>query len=157
MAWLVAVRSASPLETGFAEKLAFRKDSHHRLLAVLRQDSDLDLAFLDEKDRVGDIALCVDLLVFRVSLDGFSCPDQAQKSPGVERVLDLHFRHGVGPSRGREHNTLSHRKARGRGDAPVQSLYVGCATQMRRWDNLRLGRASPGTGPAGAASPGAFG
>jgi hypothetical protein len=69
---------------------------------------------LDEKDRVGDIALAEDLLALRVFLDGFSRPDPAKKSPGLKNlILNLDSRrvgHAVGPSSGREHNTLSHRQ-----------------------------------------------
>jgi hypothetical protein len=51
---------------------------------VLGQDGDLDLAFLNEKDRVGDVSLAENLLVFRVFLDRFSRFRPAKKGPGIK-------------------------------------------------------------------------
>ena len=70
------------------------------------------LPFWMKNTVVGDVALAEYLLVLGVSLDRLSSPDPAQKSPGIERVLYLKWHrvgHGVGPSSGREHNTLSRR------------------------------------------------
>jgi hypothetical protein len=39
---------------------------------------------LNEKDRVGDVPLTENLLVFRVSLDRFAGPDLAQKIQGIK-------------------------------------------------------------------------
>jgi hypothetical protein len=52
---------------------------------VLGQDGELDLAFLNEEDRVGDVALAENLLVFLVFVDGFSGFGPAQKNPGIKR------------------------------------------------------------------------
>jgi hypothetical protein len=55
---------------------------------------------LDEEDRVGDIALAENLLVFSVSLDRLSRPDPAKKRPGIKHVLLqdlLRVGHGVVP------------------------------------------------------------
>jgi hypothetical protein len=54
---------------------------------VFGQDGDFDLAFLDEEDRVGDVALAENLLIFSVSLDRLSRPDPAKKRPGIKHVL----------------------------------------------------------------------
>src|SRR6266404_5747583 len=84
---------------------------------MLGENRDLDLAFLNEKDRVGGVPLAENLLVFQVFLYRFFRPDLAKKSLGIKDVLwNLNLRrvgHGVGPLSGREpqHSTLSHHKS----------------------------------------------
>jgi len=93
-----------PLKTPFAEKLPCGDNPDHGFLAMLRQDRDLDLAFEDEKDRVGDIALAVNLLALSVCLDRSSSLNQAQQSAGISdpirTVICSGMVHGVGPLSG---------------------------------------------------------
>ena len=77
---------------------------------MLGQDGDFDLAFLDKKDRVGDVALAENLLVFPVSLDRLSHPDPAKKRLGIKHVLLqdlLRVGHRVVPSSLSGSTTLS--------------------------------------------------
>ena len=79
------------IEAGFPEELPFGENGDDRFLAVLGQYRDLDLAVLDEKHGVGDVALAENLLVFRVPFDRLSRPCPAKKSPGIKdpiRSLD---------------------------------------------------------------------
>jgi hypothetical protein len=70
---------------------------------MLGQDGDLDLAFLNEKDGVGDFALAENLLVFLVIVDAFSGVWPAKKSLGIKSPFGnptLYLRrvgHGVAP------------------------------------------------------------
>ena len=87
-------------QTAFAEELPLPENPDHSFLAVLGQDRNLDLAFPDEVDAVGDVSLAEYLLVLPVALDGFSRVDTAQKNLGVKRVLfpnGRRIRHGVVP------------------------------------------------------------
>ena len=45
------------IETSFAKKMTWSQDCNHRFLALLGNDSELDLALLDVKNRVRDLAL----------------------------------------------------------------------------------------------------
>ena len=78
-----------PFKTPFAEELPFAENPDDGFLAVLGQNRDLDLALLDEEDRVGGLTLAEDLLVFGISLDGLARAGLGQKKQGVERVVDL--------------------------------------------------------------------
>ena len=104
MAWLVVVRIGHPLETCLAEELSLREKPDHRFLAVLGQDRDLDLASVNEKDGVGDVALAEDLLVLLVSLDRPSRLRPAKKNLRIEVALGSpnlwRVEHGAGPSGG---------------------------------------------------------
>src|SRR5258708_28292384 len=90
-----------PIGTSLAEELPVGENPDHRFLAVLGQHRHLHLAFLDEEDGVGDVALAVDLLVFRVPLDGFSKPRPAHKSPRIKTARYINMSrvgHRVPPS-----------------------------------------------------------
>jgi len=50
----------------FAKEVAGPQNGHHSFLALLRDDRELDLTFLDIKDRVGRVALCEDFAVLPV-------------------------------------------------------------------------------------------
>ena len=80
MARLVVVRNSDPQQTPFAEELPLAENTDHRFLAVLGQDRDLDLALLDEKHGVGDVALAEDFLVPGVSLDRLAARLRPEKS-----------------------------------------------------------------------------
>ena len=60
-------------------------------------DGDLDLAAADEKDRIGNVSLTENLLIFSVPLDRLSSSGSAKKSQRIEifRALNLW---GVGQS-----------------------------------------------------------
>ena len=45
------------IQTSFAKKMAGSQDCNDRFLALLRNDGELDLAFLDVKNRVRDLSL----------------------------------------------------------------------------------------------------
>jgi hypothetical protein len=45
------------VQTSFAKKMTGSRDCNHRLLALLGNDSELDLALLNVEDRVRDVAL----------------------------------------------------------------------------------------------------
>ena len=45
------------VETSFAKKVSRPKDANDRLLALLRNDGELDLALLDVEDRVPSVTL----------------------------------------------------------------------------------------------------
>jgi hypothetical protein len=72
-----------PIEAGFAEELPLCQNPDDGFLAVLGQDGDLDLAFLDIKNAVGDLPLSEDFLIFPVFSDGFPRP-----RPGPEKLWD---------------------------------------------------------------------
>src|SRR5580704_3625408 len=47
------------IKTPFAKKMIWSQHCHHRFLALLGNDRELDVAFLDVKDRVRILSLCV--------------------------------------------------------------------------------------------------
>src|SRR5580658_6389768 len=81
------------IETSFAEKMARPQDAHDRFLASLGNDGELDLAFLDVKDRVRDVALRKNNLTRPIIGNGSSAVYSREKRFGIERDL-LFASHG---------------------------------------------------------------
>ena len=65
-----------------------------RLLALLRYDIDLDLAILDEEDRIRRVALRKDLLILAICRHGPSAVNGVEEDLHVECTL-LRLSHGV--------------------------------------------------------------
>jgi hypothetical protein len=54
------------IQTSFAKKLTWSQDCYHRFLALLGNDSELDLALLNVEDRVRDLSLRKNNLILPV-------------------------------------------------------------------------------------------
>jgi len=83
------------IQAAFAEELAGLQDCNDCFLALLRQDSKLDLAFLNVKHRVRDVALrehCLILLKFQYR---FARTYLGKKLQRVERVLRWFFHRSI--------------------------------------------------------------
>src|SRR3984957_18735636 len=75
------------VHAAFAEELAGSQNSDDRLLGMLGQDGDFDLAFLDVVHRVGSVALLEYVLIFFKLMDGLAHADLAEKVQSVKRSL----------------------------------------------------------------------
>ena len=74
----------------FFKEVPFSQNRNHRLLALFRDDGELDLPSLDIEDGVSRLALRENLVVFRVAAMRLSFTDLGQKTFGVENTLAGH-------------------------------------------------------------------
>ncbi len=98
------------LKAPLTKKLPFVEYCNDSFLAVLRCNRNLHATLLDEKDRVCDLALLEDGLVFPIICGGPSIPDPREQHVRIGLggpKCRLNFMHDA--SSGRERNTLSHR------------------------------------------------
>jgi hypothetical protein len=72
------------IEAPLAEELARLQNSDHRFLPLLGQDSELDPALLNVKNRIRHASLLEDALMFFDFQDRFTRPYPGEKSLGVE-------------------------------------------------------------------------
>src|SRR6185437_17140978 len=75
------------VQTAFAEEMSRLKDRDDGLLALLGQDSEFDLAFLNVKHRFRDVALFKNFLVFAKFENRFPVTDLGEKDFRVKHVL----------------------------------------------------------------------
>jgi hypothetical protein len=75
------------IHAAFAEEMSGLKDCNDGLLALFGQDSELDLALLDVKDCLRDVALLENFLVLVKFEDRFPVTDFGEKDLGVKDVL----------------------------------------------------------------------
>ena len=80
----VAIRCACPARHPFAEELVRSKNGDDRFLALLGNDGELRLAFLDVEDRIARVALGKDDLAFAVLADAAAVPDTGEKRFCIE-------------------------------------------------------------------------
>src|SRR5580700_255052 len=73
------------IQTPFAEKLTWSQDRNHRFLALLGNDSELDLALLDVKNRVRDLSLRKNNLILSIFGYRFSFAHLGEKCFGIKR------------------------------------------------------------------------
>ena len=85
-----------PGKASFAEKLARSKNCDDGFLALLGNDGELRLAFLDVEDRIASFALGKDDLAFAVLADAAAVPDVGEKRFCIE----------CGSALGRHHMTF---------------------------------------------------
>jgi hypothetical protein len=76
------------VHAAFTEELAGPKDRDDRFLALLGQDGELDPAFLNVKDRVGNVALFEHVLIFVKFQYRLSRSYFGEKDFRVKHVLD---------------------------------------------------------------------
>ena len=89
------------IHAAFAKELAGSENSDYRLFALFRYDNNLDLAFLNVKDRVCRVSLGEDDLIFMKFKDGFPLAHDGEKRLGIKSSLigiDCHI--GIGPALG---------------------------------------------------------
>jgi len=72
-------------EAALAAKITLAQDRDHGFLAMFGQDSDLDLALLDEEHAVRNLALHEDRLPDVIGRDAAPLPDIEEKSLRIER------------------------------------------------------------------------
>jgi hypothetical protein len=75
------------IQTSFAKKVTWSQDGNHRFLALLGNDSELDLALLDVKNRVRDLSLRENNLILSIFGYRFSLAHLGEKFFGIERGL----------------------------------------------------------------------
>src|ERR1700722_11628119 len=75
------------VHAAFAEELAGSQNSDDRLLGVLGQDGDFDLAFLDVVHGVGSVALLEYVFIFFKLMDGLAHADLGEKVQSVKGSL----------------------------------------------------------------------
>ena len=73
-----------PGKTSLAEEFVRTEDCDDRFLALLGNDGELHLAFLDVEDRIGRVALRKDDLAFAVFADAPAIPDAGEKRFCIE-------------------------------------------------------------------------
>ena len=73
-----------PSKTSLAEKLVRSKDGDDGFLALLGNDGELRLAFLDVEDRIAWIALRKDDLALAILADAAAVPDTGEKRFRIE-------------------------------------------------------------------------
>src|SRR4249920_583309 len=73
------------IQTSFTEKVAGSQDCNHRFLALLGNDSELDLALLDVKNRVRDLSLRKNNLILSIFGYHFSFAHLGEKYFGIKR------------------------------------------------------------------------
>src|ERR1700730_7165566 len=74
------------IHAAFAEELAGPQNCHHGFLAMLGQNSQLDLAFLNVKHRFRDIALLEQVLILVKFEDRFPSSDFGEKTLRIKLV-----------------------------------------------------------------------
>src|ERR1700694_4277821 len=79
------------IQTSFAKKMTWSQDCNHRFLALLGNDSELDLALLDVKNRVRNIALRENNLILPVFEYFFSLTHLGEQCFRIERELSYAF------------------------------------------------------------------
>ena len=106
-----------PSEASFAEELIRSKNGDDRFLALLGNDGELRLAFLNVEDRIARVALGKDDLALAVLADASAVPDTGEKRFCIE----------CGSALGRHHMTFhnNHKLF-----WPVRKLPANCRT---RW------------------------
>jgi hypothetical protein len=77
------------IQASFAKKLTWSQDCNHRLLALLGNDSELDLALLDVKNRVRDLPLWENNLILVEFGYRFPSPTLARNVLGSNLGLRL--------------------------------------------------------------------
>src|ERR1700694_3091238 len=75
------------IQASFAKKLTWSQDRNHRFLALLGDDSELDLALLDVENRVRDLSLRKNNLIPPIFGYRFSLAHLGEKRFGIERCL----------------------------------------------------------------------
>src|SRR5216684_7831902 len=75
------------IQTSFAKKVAGSQDRDDCLLALLGNDRELDLAFLDVKNRVRDLSLRKNNLILPIFGYRFSLAHLGEKYFGIKRGL----------------------------------------------------------------------
>src|SRR6266478_1621422 len=75
------------IQTSFAKKVTWSQDCNHRFLALLGNDSELDLALLDVKNRVRNLSLRENDFVPPVFGYRFSLTRLGEKYFGIEGGL----------------------------------------------------------------------
>src|ERR1700680_465391 len=88
------------IETSLAKKVARPQDADDCLLAPLRNDTELDLALLDVKDRVRDATLRKNNFVLPIVGNGSSAVYFREKRSGIERELSFALHCGASGPRG---------------------------------------------------------
>src|ERR1700726_5360989 len=73
------------IQTSFTEKVAGSEDCNHRFLALLGNDSELDLALLDVKNRVRDLSLRKNNFILSIFGYRFSLAHLGEKYFGIKR------------------------------------------------------------------------
>src|ERR1700732_3324736 len=73
------------IQTSFTEKVAGSEDCNHRFLALLGNDSELDLALLDVKNRVRDLSLRKNNLILSIFGYRFSFAHLGEKCFWIKR------------------------------------------------------------------------
>jgi hypothetical protein len=73
------------IQTSFAKKVTWFQDCNDRFLALLGNDSELDLALLDVKNRVRNISLRENNLIIPVFGYRFSLAHLGEKYFGIKR------------------------------------------------------------------------
>src|SRR4029077_3337735 len=87
------------VHAAFAKELTGPKNPDHRLLTLFRYDNNLDLAFLNVKDRVCRVSLGENDLFLAKFKDGFAVTHDGEKRLGIKCSLIgvvCHVR--IGPS-----------------------------------------------------------
>jgi len=77
------------IQTSFAKKMTGSYDGNHRLLALLGNDGQLDVASLNVKDRVRRVSLGEDNLILPVLCHGLSLAHLGEKFFGIKRGFDF--------------------------------------------------------------------
>jgi hypothetical protein len=77
--------SGWPSKAPFAKKVAGSEHCDHRFLALLGTDGEFDLAFLDVKDRVGDLSVRKNSLILPIFGYRFSLAHLGEKYFRIKR------------------------------------------------------------------------
>jgi hypothetical protein len=83
------------IQTSLAKKVAGSEHCHYRFLALLGNDSELDLALLDVKNRIRYLSLRKYNLLLPVFRYRFSLPDLGEKYLGIKRRFGYFPHKGV--------------------------------------------------------------
>src|ERR1700724_4825076 len=76
------------IQAPFAKKVAGSEHCDHRFLALVGNDGEFDLAFLDVENRVGDLSLRKDNLILSIFGYRFSFAHLGEKYFGIKRGLN---------------------------------------------------------------------
>src|SRR6476619_8642816 len=77
------------IQTSLAEKVTWSQDCNDRFLALLGNDGELDLAFLDVKNRVRGLSLRKNNLILPIFGYRFSLAHLGEKYFGIKRGLNF--------------------------------------------------------------------
>src|ERR1700694_1807705 len=75
------------IQTSFAKKMTWSQECNDRFLALLGNDSELDLASLDVKNRVRNLSLGENNLILPVLGYHFSMPHLGEEHFGIKSLL----------------------------------------------------------------------